>query len=325
VPDYQLAQPVQPGTLPVGMYGGATRYVSALRFELPPIPQNSLVEKFDLVLSEGDVTFSIESPAFRAAVLTGLQQYPDPNQEALANYLEGVVAGNPALAAFEPTGIEACLIRGPWTAGPSQDATVKPQADCVLGGTGVRDTATGTWTFDIAPIVQAWVDGAPNEGIYFGPLGAQNVAYGDPDPSTNFVVSLVATSDPAQGPKAVVATGEKPPELVDLSPGSALGDSLGSDSGIVDNVSAFSAPLSDVSTGGSGGSEVPTVNEVAASQSRAAGSAKTPWWIWLIIPLLAAGCYALAQAFDATPTLATRRPGAMTRLVDARRGGRFPT
>jgi hypothetical protein len=321
VPDFQLPQPVEPGTLPVGMYGGATRYVSALKFELPPIPDNALVEQFDLVLNEGNLTFSIESPAFRGAVLAGLSQYPEQHPEVLQAYLEGVASGNPALAAFEPTGIEACLIRSAWVAGPSQDAANKPQADCLFGGTGVRDTAAGTWTFDISPIVQAWVDGAPNEGIYLGPLGSQNVAYGDPDPSTNFVVSLVTSADPASGPKAVVATGEKPPELVDLSPDGVLGDSLGSDAGIVDNVNAFSAPLGGTTSGASG--EVPTVNEVAASRNTA-GGAETPWWIWLVFPIGAAGCYALAQALDASPSLATRRPGAMTRLVQARRSGRFP-
>ncbi len=319
VPDFALPQPVEPGTLPVGMIGGQTRYVSALRFELPPIPQNALVEKFDLVLDEGNLTFAIESPAFRAAVLAGLSQYPEQHPEALQAFLEGVAGGNPALAAFEPTGIEACLVRSPFTAGASQDPQQRPQADCQVGATGKRDTAAGTWTFDIAGIVQEWVDGAPNEGIYFGPLGAQNVAYGDPDPSTNFQISLkTAPAADGTGPRAVVATGEKPPELTDLgiTDSGVLGESLGD--GPVASVDTFGSPL---------GTTAPVTDTGAvaqpASERRSLPDPSSPWWLWLLVPIGVAGCYALAQALDATPEVASRRAGAMTRLVEARRSGRF--
>jgi hypothetical protein len=319
VPDFALPQPVEPGTLPVGMIGGATRYVSALRFELPSIPQNALVEKFDLVLNESSFTFSIESPAFRAAVLAGLSQYPNQNPAALQAFLQGVAGGNPALAAFEPTGIEACLVRSPFAAGASQDPAQRPQADCLIGATGKRDMAAGTWTFDIAAIVQEWVDGAPNEGIYFGPLGAQNVAYGDPDPSTNFQISLkTAPAADGTGPRAVVATGEKPPELTDLgiTDSGVLGESLGD--GPVASVDTFGSPL---------GTTAPVTDTGAvaqpASERRSLPDPSSPWWLWLLVPIGVAGCYALAQALDATPEVASRRAGAMTRLVEARRSGRF--
>jgi hypothetical protein len=322
VPDFQLPQPVEPGTLPVGMIGGAARYVSALHFELPPIPKNAQVDKFDLVLNEGDLTFSIESPAFRGAVLAALSQYPEQRPEVLQAYFEGLAGGNPALAAFEPTGIEACIVRAPFTAGPSQDSAQRPQADCLVGATGVRDAAAKTWTFDIASIVQEWVDGSPNEGVYLGPLGAQNVAYGDPDPSTNFQISLKTAADPATGPRAVVATGEKPPELVDLAVGDSggvLGDSL---AGPVDNVSTFGSPLGSAAAVG-GVKTTGGASPVPASEKRTLPDPSTPWWLWLLVPLGVAGCYALAQALDATPEAATRRAGAMTRLVEARRSGRF--
>jgi hypothetical protein len=322
VPDFMLPQPVEPGTLPVGMIGGAARYVSALRFDLPSIPKGALVEKFDLVLDEGSFTFSIESPAFRAAVLAGLAQYPEPKPDVLQAYLAGVAGGNPALAAFEPTGIEACLVRSPFTAGPSQDPKARPQADCLVGATGERDAAAGTWTFDIAGIVQEWVDGAPNEGIYLGPLGAQNVAYGDPDPSTNFQVSLkTAPAADGTGPRAVVATGEKPPELTDLplSDSGVLGESL-SDAGPVDNVSTIGSPLG--SSGVVGSVDTGATTE-PASERRTLPDASSPWWLWLLVPIGVAGCYALAQALDATPEAVTRRAGAMTRLVEARRSGSF--
>jgi hypothetical protein len=321
VPDFQSPQPVEPGTLPVGMIGGATRYVSALKFALPSLPKNAQIDKFDLVLDEGNLTFSIESPAFRAAVLAGLSQYPEQHPEALQAYLEGLAGGNPALAAFDPTGIEACIVRTPFTSGPSQDPQSRPQADCLIGATGKRDVAAKTWTFDIAAIVQEWVDGAPNEGIYLGPLGAQNVAYGDPDPSTNFQVSLKTGGEGGTGARAIVATSEKPPELTDLAVTDAgvLGESLG---GPVDNVATFGAPLGSTGvTSGGGGSSGSA--PVPASQKRSLPETNSPWWLWLLVPLGVAGCYQLAQALDATPEAATRRAGAMTRLVEARRSGRF--
>jgi hypothetical protein len=323
VPDFMLPQPVEPGTLPVGMIGGQTRYVSALRFDLPSIPQNALVEKFDLVLDESSFTFSIESPAFRAGVLAGLSQYPNQNPEALQAFLAGVAGGNPALAAFEPTGIEACLVRSAFTAGPSQDPQARPQADCLVGATGKRDAAAGTWTFDIAGIVQEWVDGAPNEGIYFGPLGAQNVAYGDPDPSTNFQISLkTAPAADGTGPRAVVATGEKPPELTDLplsDSGGVLGETL-SDAGPVDNVSTIGSPLG---SGGVAGSVDTGATTKPASERRTLPDPSSPWWLWLLVPIGVAGCYALAQALDATPEAVARRAGAMTRLVQTQRSDNF--
>jgi hypothetical protein len=318
VPDFQLPQPVAPGTVPVGLIGGQTRYVSALRFELPSIPKDALVEKFDLVLDEGSLTFSIESPAFRGAVLTALSQYPEQHPEAIQSYLQGLAAGNPALAGFEPTGVEACILRQPFTAGASQDGTKRPAADCLTGGTGKHDATAKTWTFDISPIVQAWVDGEPNEGIYLGPLGAQNVAYGDPDPSTNFQVSLNTTS--GNGPRAVTSFGDKPADFSD-SGSSVLGGSLGSDlsvAGPVDNSNPFSAPLGSVSPsiGGTSGTATPAAATRRAAQSQASSA----WWLWLLIPIGVAGCYALGQALDATPQVAARRPGAMTRLVQTRAG-----
>jgi hypothetical protein len=324
VPDFQAPQPVEPGTLPVGMIGGATRYTSLLRFDIPQLPADEQFDTFEIVLTEAELTFSIESPAFRGAILTALQQYPEQNPDAIQAYFESLVAQEMALASFAPTGIEVCIVRGPWVAGPSQDPTTRPAVDCVLGAIGERDEEAGTWSFDIAAIANEWASGAaPNEGIYLGPLGAQNVAYGDPDPSTNFQISL-ATAPGDDGPKAIVATGDKPEEITDLPIDSGTGD--GGAAGPLGNVSAFGAALdnpgsltSGVDTGDGGASAEP----VTSTRRQATGEARTPWWLWLLVPLGAAGSYALAQSLDASPAVATRRPGAMTRLVEARRAGRF--
>ena len=53
----------------------------------------------------------------------------------------------------------------------------------------------GTWVFDLTFAAQAWTEGVDgevlaNQGIMLRPLGAPNFAYGDPDFSTNWVVSL---------------------------------------------------------------------------------------------------------------------------------------
>ena len=94
IPDYQAQQPVQPNTLPVGMLGGKSRYTSYLKFPMPAIPKGSFIEKFDLVMTQSDVSYALESPAFRQAVLTALVTYQNRTPQAFTDYI-GSVAGKP--------------------------------------------------------------------------------------------------------------------------------------------------------------------------------------------------------------------------------------
>ncbi|MBA3655077.1 MAG: hypothetical protein H0W70_12900 [Actinobacteria bacterium] len=313
IPDFLVPQPIPPGELPVGMIGGATRYTSLLQFVLPSIPAKSVVNKFELVIKDGSLAFSITSPAFRQAILAVLSQYPEQQPEVVDRFVADVTAQHTALGDFTPTGIEACMVTGAWEGGANQDPAKKPPTDCIVGGLGKHDDGAKAWTFDISGMVQAWVDGTPNIGVSLSPLGAQNVAYGDADPSTNFILTL-ASGDGDAAPRARFDVGPPPvTESLDAVPDTALGAPLDSSGGVAaDTSSSSGSVLGDVGVPSQAGSAVIGSGTKAKLASTNVGTA---WWIWLAIPMVIAGCVALSQAIDAAPNLATRRPGALTRLT----------
>lgn len=301
IPDYLVPQPVPPGELPIGMIGGATRYTSTLQFQLPTIAPKSQVNRFDVVIPDGTIAFSIQSPAFRQAILTGLSQYPEQQPEVIQKFVDDVTQQNTALATFEPTGIEACMITSAWEAGESQDPATIPKKDCIVGGLGKHDAGAGTWTFDLSGVLQAWLDGKPNMGITLAPEGAQNVAYGDPDPSTNFILTLQSAA------QARIDVGP-PLEELPIDTGVGVADEAPLDAGGISD----SGP-SLVS--GAGVSAPTQIGRGATRPKLIASKSSTPWWVWLIIPFVLGGAAALSIALDAVPDLATRRPGALTRLT----------
>ena len=198
---------VLPGTLPVSMLGGVPRHTSYLHFAVPAVPTGEEFSRFELVLHQTQPTFAIESPAFRAAVLAAISQAQATDPQLFVTLLQNIAAGDPALAEFEPTGIEACAVSAAWQEGASQDANTQPDRDCILGATGAFDEAAGTWTFDLTFLAQAWARGdLPNEGIVLGPVGAENLAFGDPDISTNFQISLAIPGNGATAAGVKVAT-----------------------------------------------------------------------------------------------------------------------
>ncbi len=96
-----------------------------------------------------------------------------------------------------------------WNGGDAQDAALDgtrlPDSDCLKGTTSVFDPAAGAWTFDLTFAAQAWArldDPWPTRAILLRPVGAPNLAYGDPDLSTNFIVSL-ADGKAAEGQRPV--------------------------------------------------------------------------------------------------------------------------
>src|SRR6476661_5298272 len=103
LPDFQSPQPVAPGTLPVGMLGGKPRYTSYVKMTVPAIPSGSLIDRFDLVLTQTDVSYALESPAFRAAVLAGLEAYETHDPAAFTEFLGAVADQTSPLATNAPT------------------------------------------------------------------------------------------------------------------------------------------------------------------------------------------------------------------------------
>jgi hypothetical protein len=323
-PDSDLAQPTAvPGTTPVGMAGGQTRYVSLAAFNLPALADGQRFAKFELVLHADGLNYSIESPATRELVLQIIGQVEEQDPAKVADAITEALSGEVPLATQTLTGIEACPVTEPWQAGRGQSASLDgsqlPAVDCLTGTTGVYDAKTETWTFDLTFAVQSWTeadgDGGvrPNQGIALRPLGAPNFAYGDPDFSTNWTVSLAdsTNADPNLLPRVrystvlddtgVVADPGGTTDLPDL----VLGDSLG-DFGL--GTPALGGSVVPGRTGsGSGTVGTPRLVGIVSHGS-------TPWWLWLLIPLLLAASYTFDQSLNATPAALRRRPGALTHL-----------
>jgi hypothetical protein len=333
-PDYSGQQPVEPGTLPVALLGGKPRYTSYVKFPLPSIPSGSLIDKFELVLTETQVSYALESPAFRAALLSGLEAYETKSPEAFVEYVGSVADQTNPLATTKITGIELCAVTAPWPAGPSQDAAKQPARDCIFGANGVRDAAAKTWTFDLTLLAQAWLDGTtPNEGVYLGPLGAENLAFGDPDTSTNWQVSLGGGTSAAP-PKLVYAFsegfGDDTASLDDLDSGLGL-DDLGTGDDSLGSFDGFGGSTLDpsVDVGGSsfdslGGTAAPSASGAAVTtprttngRARLIGQSRpqSPWWLWLLLPLGLGAAYAFERSLAADPTVSRRGAGALTRLM----------
>lgn len=197
------AQPVVPGTLPVGMLTGEERYTSGLHFTLPTLESGNQVEQFTLVLRQNDMSYATDSPAFREVVGATIAQVQagEPTPEAFQGALERASSGESPLLDQLPTGIEACAITATWPEGENQPVAERPVFDCLFGTTGVFDEPSASWVFDLGFAAEAWYEGTiPNEGILLRPLAADNLAFGDPNYTTNFVLMLEGGEDPATAP-----------------------------------------------------------------------------------------------------------------------------
>jgi len=326
-PDGDVAQPVAPGTTPVGMLGGQPRYTSLFQLTLPTLPEGQGFASFELVLHADGLAFAAESPALRAVVLSLLSQVSDQDPARFAEEL-GQVLQSGELVTDAITGIEACPSTQPWKGGDAQasadDGTRLPDVDCLLGTTGTFDEAAGTWTFDLTFAVQAWTEGAPgsdaplpNEGIVLRPVGAPNLAYGDPDVSTNWVVSL-ADSEAAD-------EGLRPRIRYSLQPLADDGGPLPFDPGpaveVPVDVPAFvpsPAPaVPAVRTPSPGAALAGSLRARYAEAPASGGPGHLPGWTWLALPLGLGGATLFGQALAAPADAARRRPGALTRLVAA--------
>lgn len=324
-PDGDLAQPVVlPGTTPVGMFGGQPRYVSLLALNLPPLADGQRYGSFELVLHEDGFNFAVESPALRDIVLQLVAQVGEQDPAKISDAITRALTGEVPFAAQTVTGIEACPIVEEWNAGRGQAASLDgsrlPRSDCVTGTTGKFDEGTRTWTFDLTFAVQAWTEGddgelLANQGVMLSPVGAPNLAYGDPDFSTNWVVSLAdsTASDAALLPRVRYTTVSDDDGAV-IDPG-----------GIVDLPVSFGDDVAidlgpTVGVGSPSGSSLAgDLVKVPAPRVLARSSAPTPGWVWLVLPLALIAAFVFDQSLSATPAALRRRPGAMTMLEELRK------
>ena len=319
-PDGDLAQPVVvPGTTPVGMLGGQQRYASLLALGIPTLSDGETFGTFELVLHQDGLNFALESPALRDVVLQIVAQLEEQDPQKIADAITRAITGEVPLVAQNVTGIEACPVIEPWNAGPAQGANLDgvrlPATDCLVGTTGTFDPATATWTFDLTFAVQAWSEGADgttleNQGIMLRPVGAPNFAYGDPDLSTNWVVSLANSTNANTALRPMIRY-------------TTVG---GEDTGATDGGSAELPPLDaggpvdfgPISPGPAAPSGGGQPSGEAAAPTARRSSSSTPGWVWLGLPFGLIGAAVFAQSLDATPDALRRRPGALTRLSDER-------
>jgi hypothetical protein len=324
-PDGDLAQPVVlPGTTPVGMIAGQQRYASLVALGLPTLPAGEQLGSFELVLHQDGVNFAIESPALRDLVLQVVGQLEVQDPQKVLDAVTRAVSGAVPIVTDTVTGIEACPITQPWQAGPAQGASLDgiriPAVDCQIGTTGVYDAAAHTWTFDLSFAAQAWTTGTDgkkldNQGVLLRPVGAPNLAYGDPDVSTNWLVSL-ATSTAAEGLRPAVRYTTAP---ASSAAGDTGGADLGGTTGSVDLPSFLPGESVDLgSIGGNApqGSTLGAIRARYAAQHHTGGKGHTPGWVWLALPLGLIGAAIFGQSLVAAPASARRRPGALSRLTD---------
>lgn len=337
--------PVPPDTLPASLVLGEKKYESAVKFALPTTPGGQEFGRFTLVLTETQPTYHSSSPMFRRAVLAALACVRECDQQ---EEFQKALAEEPVESAV--IGVEVCPLTEPFEEGRSQAPPEKQPVDCNFGATAERiEGGDGTWLVDLTFTAQAWAtDQIPNHGILIRPTGAPNVAYGDPDPTTNAQVTFT---------QEILAAAEFQDKPAPAAPfdDSGFGDggqSSGVDSGgfSADNGGFSSAPsgggdggfssdpFSAPATGGvdDGGiaPEVAPGDDGSFADESAgapvAGPATEPastgsaWWMWLLVPIFAAGAWMTAQSLTAEPVVSTgavSRNGAMTRLIARNQGG----
>lgn len=322
-------QPIAPDTVAVSFLGGALRYQSAIRFEAPSAPDGEEITQFDLVLAQGQPTFDMDSPAFRRIVLGVFEAVAPQDPQFIVDGLIDALENEEPLDLSQKVGIEACALLEPFE--PSEppmaqsdeqipsDESGEPSIDCVLGGLGRFDEQQLTWTFDLRFAARAWATGEiDNHGVLLRPIGVQNLAFGDPDPTTSAQITLDLTSS-----ASALATQPLPPPLAPPVP--AEPPTLAGGTGLQPGDPVpLGPPLVTPPAAAPPGPAVepPTAPPSVASDAVAAGPIEQPWWMWLVLVAFAAGIRLALVGFAGTEAgTAASAAGAMSHLLARRARG----
>jgi len=326
------AQPVPPDSLAMAFEGGNIRYQSGIKVALPEIDEDARFDSFVVTFKQNSgQTYSYESPAFRqavqAAVLAAGTQDPDLFQKEF----EKSLSENPAVR--QPIGVEACPFTKDFEASPPPQALPDSKIptgedgnvaiDCLYGSNGSYDALTETWTFDLTFAARAWADGTlPDFGLLMRPIGAPNLAFGDPDTSKNAqvvfdlaippradweVAAASAPPPPPPPPPAPVANEQQQPPATTPPPASST---LFPAPQAAAPPAAASPEVAPPTTAPPARVPAPVVTMAPVAEPG------TFWAIWLLVPVFAMGMYMLGQSLLAEPAAATARGGAMTRLIE---------
>ena len=357
--------PIPPDTLAVSVLAGNDRYVSAVRFEAPPLPEGEEFTSFELRIPASQPSFDVNSPAFRRVVLGLFETIGDPDNDPelfFDGLQEGLTDEDLLDVNDDILGIEACPFTAPFEPGgppaaqsaeddlPRDEEFDDVEVDCLLGASGQLDQDAEEWVFELSFAGNAWGQGElENFGLLLQPTGVQNLAFGDPDTSTSAQIAL-ATEDVTV--TSASAEPPPPPEPLDdagfddgfgddgFDDGFEEGPELPADDGFQDG-DGFEP---GGAVGGPMDADGPSVAEPSAEQPQAApeeagggqqqvvttrrvgGEPINPWWLWLLVPMFGGGGYLVAAPLLA-PTAASgsATPGAMSRLLARSSGAGLAT
>lgn len=324
-------QPVPPDSLAIGLFGGADRYMSGLRFELPPIPPGHEIEQFVVTFEETQPTYALDSPAFEQLVLAVIQFAGSQDPAIFAEELEKMLdtEAYPPLDSSTRLGIEVCPFTSEFRPSPapnalSDDLIPRDPADvtgyaldCLRGDNGGYDEAGGTWSFDLTIAAQAWADGTlPNRGVLFQMQSARNLAFGDPATTSHHQTTLDLASARVEFATAVPPEPISPLQPAPVpAPGVDVPVGAPPPSGSVPPPAPPQVPPGpDVAEPPVAGPDTgaPVVTEIETSW----------WWIALMALLFAAGWWVTQWSLNASVATAGARDGALAHLVS--RNGRGP-
>jgi hypothetical protein len=335
-------QPLAPDTVAVSYLAGGPHYQSAIRFELPPPPAGEEYVHLELILPQGQPSYSLDSPAFRRIMLELLlgvgdrsrfdQGQPPPFFAGLMEAFtsddqDAIETRVDASAVWEKIGVEACPFTAAFPPGGApqaapdsampQDETSGfggPAIDCILGTTARYDPDIASWRFDLTFAAQAWDRGElDNFGLLLQPIGTQNSAIGEPDTSHNAQLVLELS-----GARLVTATAEPFVPRTDFGTQGPSGPPP--DPFVGSPLDLGAAPIAAPALPVSQPDPAPPATiapraDTPRATPVAAVAFSTPLWTWLFIPLLLGGSGLVASALLSTAVPAVGSSGAMTRLI----------
>lgn len=328
----------EPGTLLVSVLGGNPNYAAAVQFGLPEVPSGERFEDFTLQIPLGSMTFDMDSPAFRRIVFGVIATAGSSNPAVFAENLQRALTEE-ELTSSPELGIEACplTVDIPEDAAPPRAAPVSevsepgPDGDpevgvnCLFGTNGVFDEEAREWSFNLTSAARAWADGTiPNKGVYFRPIGVENLAFGDPDTSTNSQVQLRTSSM-----TATVASARPPAPPPGLPPGPPMPPPPPS-SQPQGQSSTLQQPIMSLPPPGSGvpaeepappaevAPEGPQEEAIAMPELATAPGSDPP--LLVLVPLFIAGMWLTIKSLTAELATSTASGGALTRLISANGG-----
>jgi len=108
--------------------------------------------------AQGDLQVARSALGTQAIAVLGI----DVHTDATAASITLRTSGQPG-SSYGSSSVSACRVTAAWSPGASQPMAKAPTFDC----TNVAPVAggTGTWTFDLEPLLPAWQQGAPNLGV----------------------------------------------------------------------------------------------------------------------------------------------------------------